>query len=356
MKKLFVALCAVAALSMVACKKDNPQPSNPGGSTPTEQPRREGEFNPTCKISTITFSDNSAPEMWFWDENTGLLSTINNDDLCGGYTEKARFTYDSDGRVSTVTLTSAGTESIPLLGSLSGTMSVEYDGDYISSLSLVNAGERLLTADVKHDGDKVRGATLNLSDNMLVDLFNSAMAQFLGESATGDMVTSVDSVSGKVAFVWNGKNVSQALLNIDFRAGTTLGVIRQIMGDDMSMFGEYAQYLAFLPDNMPLFFTVSMGDTVNYTYDDKSNPYRGFLGRVHISTLTENNVTTEEHVGSATVAIATSIMNSMVQIYQTSMPLPLPMYFYQYDEYNDKGFPLSMTDTEGVVSRFEYKQ
>lgn len=357
LKKIFLSLCAVVTLSAIACNKDIPQPTEPVDTTPTEQPQIEGIFDPACKISIITYSDGTAPELWQWNVITGLLMSVDDGNFCGGSSEKVQFAYNADGRVNTVTLTDANSENVPLLGILRGTVAIGYEGNHVSTLSLTDEGKTLMTADVQHDGNKVSGAILNPNDIMITEIFNSTIAQFLGGSFSDDLVTTVDSASGRIAFIWDGENVSQSRMTISFHIGSTLGRIRQILGDDMGIFGEHTQYLADQPDNLPLFFTVAMGDTANYTYDDMENPYHGFLGRAHISILTTNNVTSEEHLASATVSITTSLQgNNIMQIYKNSIPLPSPTYSYQYDQYNELGFPVKKTDSEGVVSRYVYMQ
>lgn len=339
-RKLYIAFCAVAMLATVACNKEPLQSPASDGATPTEQPRREGEFNPECKISIITFSDNTAPELWFWNDSTGLLMSVEVADLCGGYTDKTLFAYNADGRVNTVTMTGTDPDSVPLLGELSGMVTVEYGGNKVATLSLTDDGEVRLRADVEHDGPKVSGATLSFSNNMLADLFNHVMSEF----NYGNLGISADSVSGNVAFVWSGDNVSRMLFSVAFRAGTTLGAVRQVMGYD-SIAG-----FANLPDSEPIRITVVISDTVDYTYDNMPNPYCGFLGRVHISALTAGNVTSEEHNATATVTFGTA---ATPQILRYTRPMPLPTRTCRYD-YNDKGFPVSLTDDKGVVSFYEY--
>lgn len=351
MKKLFVALCAVAMVAMVACKKGDPTPDNPSDNPTQQRDLREGAYDPVCKISGITYSDGSDSEVWTWEN--GKLQRVNNDVL---------FTYGSDGRVSQVELQNIETGGLLPGANLSGTMKVNYSGDYISSLTVVNSGTELMTAQVEHNSaNKVSGATLDLSSNMLVDVFNSLLVQFLGDSAGSDnMVTGVDNVSGNVLFTWDGDNVSQAMMNIGFRVATTLGTLVDLIGEDnLDMFGENGSMLALaaaLMPNQPLYFNVSVGDTVLYTYDSHANPYRHYLGRVHISTLSANNLLTEQHLGNAHVTITTTLAGQTTQIYETDYPLPLGASVNEYLEYNDADCPLRFVDIDGVETTIQYKE
>ena len=243
---------------------------------------------------------------------------------------------------------------------LSGTLHVDYSGDYISNLTVSNNGMQVLAAQVQHDDNshKVSGAMLDMSEDLLLDLFNMLLAQFLNDSTgSGNVATSVDNVTGSVAFQWEGNNVSQARLNVGFRVESTVGTLVNLIGEEnLEMFGSYAQYLTLLPDNQPLYFDVTVGDTVDYTYDNKVNPFKNYLGRVHISCLSANNMNLEVHSGNAHVAISTTILYQTVQVYQTSYPLPIGSNSYEYMEYNAAGCPLRIRDDGGVVTEIQYME
>lgn len=360
MKKIFMALCAMAMVAFVACKKDPVTPT-PDNNDPAEQhDTREGAYDPVCKITGIVYSDDTAPETWLWDPETGHLISVNDDDYCGGYVERISFTYRNDGRVDQVQISNIETGGLLPIGNLSGTMAVGYNGEYISSLSVVNGDAEVLTVNVQHGSDKkVSGATLDLADNVLLDLFNTMLAQFLADSTgQGDLATSVDNVTGSVSFSWEGSNVRQALLTLGFRVASTVGTLIDVVGEEnlTSVFGQYGSYLTMVPATQPLYFNVTVGDTVAYTYDNKTNPYRHFLGRLDVSALTANNVETAIHNGNAHIAIGTTIMGQTMQLYETDYALPVESTFNDYLEYNAAGCPLRMEDADGTVIEFQYME
>lgn len=349
MKKIITMLCCATLMLMAGCKKEE-QPNNQG-STPQSQQHdeREGAYDPVCKISGITYSDGSEAEVWSWQD--GRLQHVN---------QNVMFSYLSDGRVDQVDISNLSLGELLPGTQLSGTLHVDYSGDYISNLTVSNNGMQVLAAQVQHDDNshKVSGAMLDMSEDLLLDLFNMLLAQFLNDSTgSGNVATSVDNVTGSVAFQWEGNNVSQARLNVGFRVESTVGTLVNLIGEEnLEMFGSYAQYLTLLPDNQPLYFDVTVGDTVDYTYDNKVNPFKNYLGRVHISCLSANNMNLEVHSGNAHVAISTTILYQTVQVYQTSYPLPIGSNSYEYMEYNAAGCPLRIRDDGGVVTEIQYME
>ena len=343
-------LCFATLLLAVGCKKEEQnQNQGSGNSDPYAQhDQREGAYDPVCKITGVTYNDGTEAEVWTWAD--GKLQHVN---------QNVQFTYRSDGRVDRVDVANLSLGDLMQGMALSGTMQLNYSGDYISSIAVTNSGTQVLAAQVQHNSNnKVSGATLEMSNDLLVDLFNMVLAQFLNDStATGNAVTAVDNVSGNVAFQWDGNNVSQARLNVGFRVESTVGTLVDLVGEEnLSMFGTYGQYLTFLPDNQPLYFTVSVGDTVDYTYDNKVNPYKNYLGRVHISCLSANNMDMEVHNGNANVIISTTILGSMMQLYETNYALPLNNKSYDYEQYNSANCPTRMVDQDGVVTLIQYME
>ena len=378
MKKLFVALCAVAALSMVACKKETPKPTNPSNPTPVEQPQREGEYKPKCKISSVVFSDNTAPEIWIWDKTTGLLTSVNNSDYCGGYTEKASFTYTADGRVSTVTMSNIGSEITSLMGPLSGTMSVEYDGEYISSLTLVRDGIQLLAANVDHNSQhQINHMELDIDTAVINELLGGLMGGFnFGKGAdiiamavrsvakqVSDSKLSFNSASASVDFEWTGDNVSRMVANISVTGSVTLNEINSVV-DITPYLDSFLQSfmggmitsemaLALIGD-MPLPVSLSASDTIEYTFDDQHNPKKGYMGTFGAEMLSANNVTFSSTYGMMNAVLSISLMGQGGD-FPFSYPLPSTGKSFTYT-YNDAGFPLSVTDSDDRTINYTYME
>ena len=135
MKKILVALCAVALIGLTGCKKDNVAPEEPSaesgsGQSDPERPPQSGTwadipgvYSPAAKIVTVN-EDGTLSETWRWEDD--LLKVVKSDDG----SEKVRFTHDERGRVKTMTINGEGR--------ISGTVNVSYNGDQISRMSLMN--------------------------------------------------------------------------------------------------------------------------------------------------------------------------------------------------------------------------
>ena len=364
MKKVIVALCALAMLGLVACHKDEEATQQPGGETPvtptptpTPTPpatNQEGVYNPGAHIVTISVND-TAREQWSWTD--GRLVSVTDGTSSS---EKMHYTYDDNGRISSITLNATG--------AMSGDLGVTYSGDYISSMNMVSGGTQLVAMQVSHNSaNKVSSALLTLEDNLLLDIFNSVISQFTGGGDGDDFVTGIDSTSASVAFSWNGDNVRTAIINVKARLATTLGQIGSLI-DDFSIFGSYGSTLqalvTYMPDK-PVYLRVAMADTVAYTYDDHVNPFRHNLGRlipsdmsisVDVSALSANNATSEMHSAGATLDVLIALMGSTpTQVYNTDYPLDVRNNNYRYD-YNDAGYPVSVTDQEANVKTYTYQQ
>lgn len=379
MKKIIVALCAVVMVAMVSCKKDEPQTNRPNNpNSRTEEPQREGEYRPKCKISSLVFSDNTAPEIWLWDNATGLLTSVNDDDFCGGYIEKTRFGYTSDGRVNTVTVTNTGSEGLPLLGSISGTLSVEYDGDYISAISLVRDGSQLLTASVDHNPKhQISHMEMTIDTALINDLLGGLLGGFdFGKGAdivamavrsvakqVSDSKLAFTSAGASVDFEWTGDNVSRMAANISVTGSVTLNEINSVI-DITPYLDSFLQSfmggiitsdmaLALIGD-MPMPVSLSLADTIDYTYDDQHNPKKGFMGTFGAEMLSASNVTFSNTYGMMNAVLSISLMGQGGE-FPFSYPLPSSGSSLTYT-YNAAGFPLTVTNSDDRVTNYTYME
>ena len=111
MKKILVALCAVALIGLTGCKKEEVKPNEPavvnngGGQGGQQEPPVDtvpqelvwadipGVYSPSAKIVTVN-EDDALSETWSWENN--LLKVVSAADG----SEKVRFTHDERGRVN----------------------------------------------------------------------------------------------------------------------------------------------------------------------------------------------------------------------------------------------------------------
>lgn len=366
MKKIIVALCAVSLLGLTACHKDKVTPDEPttqdggsqsgqgGGQSDPQEPvwaDIAGVYSPAAKIVAVS-ENGAASETWSCEND--LLKTVANAE--GNV--KVRFTHDNQGRVTTMTVNGDG--------QLSGTVSVSYTGEDMTSISLVgtNNVSAQLTNNANH---KITGAVLDLSNmdnNELTALFNNALAQFLGGGSATDFISGIDSVSGNIAFTWDGNNVDMSTTLIGARLKTTIGQIATLLNNDFSMFGEYASIIesfAQASPNTPLYIKVDLRDESDYTYDNHTNPLRNYMGDMvkiednmpgfNVSSLSANNTIEESHIGVATVNVYTVVNVPIAgpmtyQLYNTDYNLYDKVTVYTYS-YRADGYPESFESNNG---------
>ncbi|MCR5589305.1 MAG: hypothetical protein K6F72_06795 [Bacteroidales bacterium] len=351
MKKILVALCAVALIGLTGCKKDNVAPEEPSaesgsGQSDPERPPQSGTwadipgvYSPAAKIVTVN-EDGTLSETWRWEDD--LLKVVKSDDG----SEKVRFTHDERGRVKTMTINGEGR--------ISGTVNVSYNGDQISRMSLMNGSSEVFGATLTYSGGKVTKGLLNVSDMMVFEMFNAMLARYLGgEGDSLDIVTGIDEVGGDINFIWDGDNVNMVNIGVSARLKTTLGKIVEMI-PDMSIFGDYGpviQGLAAIYPNREVYIKVSMRDTAEYTYNTSYvNPLRRYLGgaftiddnmpRFEVATLSRNPQAHEYHHGSATAEISVQLYGpTAVTIWEQSMPLPSSDRSYNYSTTRSDGYP-----------------
>lgn len=373
MKKVIVMLCAAAVLCLTGCKKENPAPETGSSTsapaptptpTPTPESNSEGLYNPNCKIIRIETAYNGTSEEWDWDDNNRLQSVLDGDGAV-----RSAFTYDEHGRVSSV---------IRYGNQLSGTMGVTYNGNYISRISLVNGGAEVVGASISHNSNhKISSATLNLSDNYLINMFNMMLARYLTDSTGNSLAPEVDSLQGSMAFDWNGENVSMARMDVRFRVTVMLGMLKNVLSS-LSSFGIDSTMLTYvdaLPDNTPIIFKITARDTANYTsYDDKVNPFRHYMGNLEkllqldASMLSANNAIAGTVSGTASIAISAEITATVFgqtitqEIPFTTLNQPLPSSVLPLSvinnryTYNSANYPVSVTNGEGISTTYTYAQ
>ena len=366
MKKILVALCAVALIGLTGCQKEQVTPENTttqnsGNGNPSDPPAssqevdRAGLYAPCSKIASIS-TDGALSETWNWQD--GKLTDVTN---AAGQT-KVSFTYRSDDRVNTMTVNATDM--------FSGNVNVTYDGERISQLAL--SGDNSISAQLTNNGNnKVTKAVLNLDNvdmNTLLGLFQSAVSQFLGNSNVSDIITGVDSLQGSMAFSWADANVSRSIINIGLRLATTIGRVAAIL-PDTSQYAAAIQQIAASNPNMPLYIKLTYKDTSNYAYDQMVNPFRHYMGDMvtiegnvphfNISALSANNVSREQRAASAEINVSAvvSFMGSQMvtPLYNTSQPMADNETTYSYT-YRSDNYPETVTRNDGQTKTYTYQQ
>lgn len=355
MKKLLVAVCAIAALGLGSCG-DGDKPSDP------QRSAGEGVYAPEAKIETV-LEDNVPTEVWLWSDETGRLEAIGDPVECGSYEERIRFSYDGD-RVSKVAMLDDSLE-----------MRVGYVGKYISSLTMMYGDVTGATVAVTHnDANKVSHLDVDLDESIISQLLQQYLSdsslfakhpvsRLVGEPAARSLMKvmlmhrpsarkmTVQDVLIGIDFEWSGDNVARAIASIELTVGVTMAEVGEVV-DLESMLGSLAPLVMALPGEHPL--TASIMDTLEFSYDNHPNPLQGFLGAVDVAILSANNQTGTSNYG--TMGLTLTVTVPMIGEYPLSQSMPISRFSQTQYTYNEKGYPQTLTGDDGVVKEYQYKE
>lgn len=345
MKKILTVLCAAVLVAFAACSKDDddavqptpaPQPA-PAPEPPHEWPDEEGLFSPWAQIDTI-LTDGAVSEVWSW--NGGRLEMVSD----GNGDVQCQFTYGNDGRYNAIDVNS-GLLSDYLGNMLTGTVTVSYNGDKIGGLTITHGATQLGTLALqRNSADKVSLATATLSDEALLSMLNDMIASYVGDNSSGFPQFTIDGSTAALYFSWVGSNVVRLLLNLSVNASTTRTAVvnSSLYGYLPSEVQTFLQSI-FCPDNLNV--QLSVHDTVSYDYDNQRNPLKHYLGQLAITTLSQNNVTSESHASGVVVKIGSG--SFMFPLF--SRPLLNATIGYDY-LYNSAGYPYYVTTSRSADS------
>ena len=121
-----------------------------------------------------------------------------------------------------------------------------------------------------------------------------------------------------------------------------------------SILGDYAGFLPMLTGDFPL--VLSIKDTLSYTYDSKKNPYYMMLSEGPMAkSLSINNPLTEHNSG-----VVDFNLSATIPILNIELPLSqsVPISFdnsWAYN-YNEKGFPTCIIESEGAAKDIRYME
>lgn len=351
MKKVLFALCAVSLLAFSACKKDNVEPENTAASQPgapaDQMPTGEGYYNPGAKIVEIITDDVTA-QRWSWEN--GLVMSIQEADENGNMGGANTFTY-SNKRLNTAMMTIM---DMPISANYT------YQGDLLTKVDAVMSPMPVASILYDHNANnKISHLTVNVNEqvlSMLGPLLGSGLLGNLGDLFGKGPQEKMEITGSNIAvdMEWEGNNVSRQLVSAELNGTITLGEIRQFVNID-SLLGSMINLLVSTDDSLTCPVTIVVNDTIDMTYDSHPNPYCGFLGRMEPSAYSANNVLTSHNAASAKVTLTAPTIMGNIPI-PFSRPLPLggdDSFTYTY---NAAGFPETVTNGVGSVTRIIYQQ
>ena len=333
MKKILMAICAIAALTFTGCKDettDNPVQQEPAG---------DGIYNPGAKIATV--ATDSEVQTWVW--NGTKLDRIESADPEGNANGVQQFGYTGD-RIASIAQTLAGVET---------ETRITYAGNYISAIGIYTDGTQSLNATVTHNAaHKISRMDLDIDASYLNQLLGTLMqGGFNFMPAKGESKLSLTSATVYATMEWLGDNVSRMIVNADINAGITMDDISQFV-DLTEYLGEMASLVSLIQGEQPL--TLSLRDTMDFTYDDQHNPLQGFIGLLDPSVLSANNSILTNNHGIADVNLTLNI--PIVGAYPIERTVPITRVMDYFYTYNAAGFPLTVHDDEGNYTTYTYQE
>ena len=236
MKKTFVFMIAVfaVALAFTSCEKE-------GQYTP-KQKISEVKHTRTYKTATGTEISRTEREVWTW--NGKVLSYIDYYDA-NDKRSTALFRYDENNRIVEINYGNT-------------TAKFDYDNNLIDDIEILNASGTVVEKyELEHKGKTVTAVNVTTKDNKsLISLPFNPLCLFIPESAANKVLENSQAKgSTRVLLTWTGKNVTAA-----------------------EMSG-------------------SKNISYKWTYDDKTNPYKGLFNMVGMGMdeiFSANNVVREE--------------------------------------------------------------
>ena len=359
MKKVFVAILALALLAgAVSCKKDDPTPADDpteegGGNqdSDTEPSYQEGIYNPWRHITCL--QNTGTNQQWSWNSGTPRQLTAITDQTSG---ESYTFTYKNSGLLATATHSEDGNSYL---------YTYSYDDGELDRYTIKKANTTMAEGEVSHNtSGKITSASY---DNFHPELCLS----MIGYDMDPANVT-LTSSSYNVAYTWVGDNVSQVSESGSFAGKVAMSELIDYFGDELtSGISSYANIVMLFLQEMgdeQVDYTVSVTRSTNYTYDTQRNPFRGFWGEglmLNDYVLSANNCTASTAVGNGTFnsgitislpeecpswvpstyqflwSVIRALLNNKEIPINRTIPLNKTLsYTYQY---NDKGFPTSIT-------------
>lgn len=333
MKKILLAVCAIAVVSLTGCKKD---PAD----TPDPQPTAsEGVYNPGARIATI--SNDEETQHWVWASSK--LDRIESTDLAGNPAGVQQFSYSGD-RIASMTQTVEG---------IATETRVTYSGNLISAISIYTDGTQSVNATVSHNAsNKINRVDLDVDASYINNLLGMLTQGGFGfKGAKDGRKLSITSANIYATFEWQGDNVSRMIVNADINGGISMDDIAQFV-DLNEMLGDMASLVSLIQGEQPM--TISLRDTMDLTYDAQHNPLQGFIGLLDPQVLSANNYTLMDNYGNADINITINIPLVGGYPIQQSIPINRVMDFMY--TYNAAGYPLTVSDDEGNQTTYTYQE
>ncbi len=349
MKKTLFYACLLSASAMLfSCNPDDNNNSNgeDGGTTPQER-LSEGIYEPDNKINTVAYDD-FVDEWWSWADRK--LDHI-------AYSDGLSLTLGYDGDYLSTVSTVNDDEPVEARFFYNSGKLSNYDMYYNNALAL--------SVNVSHNAsNKISNANITISDdyiNMLMGDFGGMMSldNLLGKRVSQSLQniaklkslpSSKFQISDKTvtaSYNWEGDNVVQEIISANISiilSAEELTVLESLFGFEipdavMALLGS---------SGLPLQFALS--DTLFYSYDDKKNPYYYCWAEgVTANTLSRNNPLQVSQSGCESISI--SMMGQVIPLQDEPYESVSSVAY----TYNDADCPLTII-SDGSTKTITYKE
>ncbi len=325
MKKLIFSMAMVALLvGAVSCNKDKEKEDQSNS--------KEGIYAPEMKIASI-LDEGDVDETWNW--GSSKLASID------GRGVTTTFDYNGN-RMSVITLSEGGQ---------SQQLKYTYEEGWMTKLSIISDNKNLLVADIRHNAnDQISGMNATLNADYLMELFGSLMSG--AKRPTPKFQLTNQDI--QMEYVWEGENVKQMIVSANITSTINVNDITSIIDEETleSILGDYAGFLPMLTGDFPL--VLSIKDTLSYTYDSKKNPYYMMLSEGPMAkSLSINNPLTEHNSGVVDFNLSVTIPILNIEL-PLSQSVPISFDNSWAYNYNEKGFPTCIIESEGAAKDIRY--
>lgn len=347
MKKIVILMSAVATLAMAACggsdenNTPNPQPQ------PGPEPVSDGVYTPGAQIATVEKDGTS--ETWQWED--GMLQSIVAE-TDGSSINEYTFAYNADKQLSQMSMT---IQQMPV------TVSYNYTGRTLSAFSAGSGALSLLDGTVTHNADDLITAVDIELDSVMASYITSMLGNLMGGEGLPDFMAPTatkGTVPGKIGvdkftmhydITWQGKNIASYVNTMTFQMLFTAEELMSLPGFD-SLLGNYAALIEmFVPEGSTVPITFTMSDTNEYTYDNHPNPLQGLLRGLEPTTLSANNILTEQSRSGMSINFNLGFL--------PAMPLPGTEESHGYNyQYNASGYPTEVSIDGQHAITYTYQQ
>lgn len=334
MKKLFLPLAATALMMLAAaCNKeqivDPPAEDDTTHVTPPaiEEPTyQEGIYEPLMKIASIEKDDGNT-DTWNWTGD--LLTSVSSTDGTS-----RQYTYDNRRLVSA---TGAAFGA-------SGDVMFTYDGDQLARCMVSTNDSTLAMLTFNHADGRISGADVAVDARYISGMLDGLIPSMRKGRLFDPKQITLDENDNSihVDFVWSGKDVARVVVTGDIPFELTKEMyeaMKPYLPVDSSQLALVDLYF-MISNSLPM--QILVNDTIDYTYDNKINPFYCYLGEINPTCFSLHNVLSASNQGR--VAINVTLMSPM-QVFEQ----PIEDYkVYTYD-YNDRNYPVEVIGSENYT-------